>query len=76
MLIDSDTEIDSQNEELTLAIVPPFEKDDTQFDQDSDASDDLNQGLTHHLPRRLLHSKCCLNVFDKLLKIHQDPLTK
>ena len=35
MLIDSDTEIDSENEELTLAMVSPFEKVDTQSDKDS-----------------------------------------
>ena len=71
MLIDSDTEIDLENEKLTLAMVSPFEKADTQSDQDSDASDNLNERLTHHLPRRLLNYKCCLNVFDKPLKIYQ-----
>ena len=76
MLIDSDTEIDLENEELILAMVSPFEKADTQSDQDSNASDNLNERLTHHLPRRLLNSKCCLNVFDKPLKIHQDTPAK
>ena len=71
MLIDSDTEIDLENEKLILAMVSPFEKADTQSDQDSDASDNLNEKLTHHLPRRLLNSKFCLNVFDKPLKIYQ-----
>ena len=42
----------------------------------SNASNDLNERLTHHLPRHLLNSKCCLNVFDKSLKIHQDPPAK
>ena len=32
---------------------------------DSDASDDLNDGLVHHLPRRLLNSTCDSSLLDK-----------
>ena len=34
-------------------------------DMDSDASDDMNDGPVHHLPRRLLNSTCDSSLLDK-----------
>ena len=31
---------------------------------DSDASDDMNDGLVYHLPRRLLNSTCDSSLLD------------
>ena len=35
---------------------------------DSDASDDMNNGLVHHLPRHLLNSTCDSSLLDKANK--------
>ena len=32
---------------------------------DSDVSDDMNDGLVHHLPRRLLNLTCDSSLLDK-----------
>ena len=40
---------DSDDDEMTLAIIPPLEKACVDSNRDSDASDDLNEGLTYHL---------------------------
>ena len=41
--IDLVSNIDSDAEETTLVMIPPLERASTRSDQDSDASDDLNQ---------------------------------
>ena len=49
ILMDPDCDLwsktDSDNDEMTLAINPPFEKACVDSDRDSDASDDLNEVL-------------------------------
>ena len=63
---------DSDDDEMTLAIIPPLEKACVDSDRDSDASDDLNEGLTHHFPRRLLNSICSTNILSYNSKLsHQ-----
>ena len=39
-------------------MLPPIEKENAETDMDSDASDDMKDGLVHHLQRRLLNSTC------------------
>ena len=46
-------------------MLPPIEKANAETDMDSDASDDMNDVLVHHLPRRLLNSICDSNLLDK-----------
>ena len=46
-------------------MLPPTEKANAKTDMDSDASDDMNDGHVHHLPRRLLNSTCDLSLLDK-----------
>ena len=41
---------------------PPVERHGAVTDCDSDASDDMNDGLVHHLPRRSLNSQCETNM--------------
>ena len=41
-----------------LVMLPPIEKANAETDMDIDASDDMNDGLVHHLPRRLINSTC------------------
>ena len=48
-----------------LVMLSPIEKSDVETDMDSDASDDLNDGLVHHLPRRVLNSTCDSSLFEK-----------
>ena len=76
---------DSDDDEMTLAIISPLEKACVDSDRDSDASDDLNEGLTHYLPRRLLNSICSTNILSYNLKLlhqseqesqHEAPPTK
>ena len=66
ILMDPDCDLwsktDSDDDEMTLAIILPLKKACVDSDRDSDASDDLNEGLTHHLPRRLLNSICSTNI--------------
>ena len=50
---------------LELAMLPPRENADALSDQDSDASDDMNEGLVHHFTRRLLNSACSCNILDR-----------
>ena len=62
---------ESDDDEMTLAIIPPLEKACVDSVRDSDASDDLNEGLTH-LPRRLLNSICSTNILSYNSKLsHQ-----
>ena len=46
-------------------MLPPNEKAKAETYMDSNASDDLDDGLVHHLPRRLLNSSCELSLLDK-----------
>ena len=60
--IDLFSNIDSDAEETTLVMIRPLERASTQSDQDSDASDDLNEGHAYPLPKHLLNSACSLNI--------------
>ena len=46
-------------------MLPPIEKANAEADMDSDASDDMNDGLVHHLPKCLRNSTCDSNLLDK-----------
>ena len=87
--MDSDCDLwsktDSDDDEMTLAIILPLEKACVDSDRDSDASDDLNEGLTHHFPRRLLNSIFSTNILSYNSKLshkseqesqHEAPPTK
>ena len=50
----SDRESSSDEDDHDLAMLPPIEK----------ASDDMNDGLAHHLPRRSVNSTCELSLLD------------
>ena len=54
----SDIESSSDEDDHDLAMLPPIENANAETDMDSDASDDMNDGLVHHLPKRLLNSTC------------------
>ena len=41
------------DEEEEIVILPPIERAEAETDCDSDISDDENEGLVHHTPRRL-----------------------
>ena len=58
----SDMESSSDEDDHDLAMLPPIGKANAETDMDSDPSDD---GLVHHLPRRLLNSTCDLSLLDK-----------
>ena len=45
---------DSEEVEFEVTILPPTVRADAETDCDSDASDDQNEGLIHHLPRHLI----------------------
>ena len=49
-------------------MLPPIEKANAETDMDSDASDDMNDGLVYHLPRRLLNSTCDSSLLGKGIK--------
>ena len=61
----SDIEISLDEEDSELAMLPPIEKVNAETDMDSDALDDMNNGLVHHLWRCLLNSACGVSLFDK-----------
>ena len=46
-------------------MLPPIEKANAEIDMNNDESDDINDGLVHHLPRRLLNSICDPSLLDK-----------
>ena len=52
----------SDEEDGKVIMFPPVEQHDAVTDCDSDASDDMNDGLVHHLPRRLQNSHCETNM--------------
>ena len=51
----SDMESSSDEEDHDLAVLPPIEKANAETDIESDASDDMNDDLVHHLRRCLLN---------------------
>ena len=53
--------VDSDEEE-EIVILPPIERAEAETDCDSDISDDENEGLAHHMPRRLLTAPCSTNT--------------
>ena len=55
----------SDEDHHDLAILPSIEKANAEIDMDSGVSDDTNDGLAHHLPRRLLNSTCDSSLLDK-----------
>ena len=61
----SDIESSSDGDDQDLAMLPQIEKADAETDMHSDESDDMNDGLVHHLPRRLLNSTCDSSLLDK-----------
>ena len=61
----SDIESSSNEDDHDLVILPPIEKLNVETDMDGDASDDMNDGLVHRLPRRLLNSTCDSSLLDK-----------
>ena len=65
MMLLTSLESSSDEDDPDLAMPPLIEKANAETDMDSDASDDMNDGLVHHLPRRLLNSTCDLSLLDK-----------
>ena len=61
----SDIESSSDEGNQDLAILPVTEKWNAETDKKSDASDDMNDGLVHHLQRCLLNSTCDSRLLDK-----------
>ena len=61
----SDIESSADEDEFDLAMPPPIEKGNAETEMGCDASDDMNDGLVHHFPRRLLNSTCDSSLLDK-----------
>ena len=61
----SDIKSSSDEDNHDLAMLPPIEKANAGTDMDSNASGDMNDGLVHHLPRRLLNSTSDSSLLDK-----------
>ena len=61
----SDVERSSNEDEHDLFTLPPVKKANSETDIGSDASDDMKDGVVHHLSRRLLNSTCDSNLLDK-----------
>ena len=53
--------VDSDEEE-EIVILPPTERAEEKNGCESDISDDENEGLAHHMPRRLLTAPCSTNT--------------
>ena len=70
---DEDLDVDS-DEEQELILLPPIERPEADTDCDSDASDDENEGLVHHLPARLLSAPCSTNMLDNSIEKSGDEL--
>ena len=51
----SDIESSLDEDDHDLAMLFPIGKTNAETGMDSDVSDDVNDGLVHHLPRRLLN---------------------
>ena len=58
--------VDSHEEE-EIVMLPPIERAEAKTDCNSDISDDENEGLAHHMPRRLLTVPCSLNTIKQNL---------
>ena len=58
--------VTNSDEEETV-ILPPIERAEAETDCDSDISDDENEGLAHHMPRRLLNAPCSTNTVNQNL---------
>ena len=76
MNIEDNSDIESSSDDLVM--LPPIEKANAETDTDSDASDDMNDGFVHHLPRSLLNSTCdsiCLTkkMNRKICATHSTP---
>ena len=52
----SDIESSSDEDDHDLVMPPPIKKASFETDMEIDVSDDMNDGLLHHLPRHLLNS--------------------
>ena len=61
----SDVERSSNEDEHDLFTLPPVKKANSQTDIGSDASDDMKDGVVHHLSRCLLNSTCDSSLLDK-----------
>ena len=53
--------VDSGEEE-EIVISPPIQRVEAKTDCNSDISDDENEGVAHHMPRRLLVAPCSTNT--------------
>ena len=62
---DSDIDSSSDEDDHDVDMLPPTEKANAETDMDRGASGDMNDGLAHHLPRRLLNSTCDSSLLDK-----------
>ena len=58
--------VDSHEEE-EIVMLPPIERAEAETDCNSDISDDENEGLAHHMPRRLLTVPCSSNTIKQNL---------
>ena len=65
MNTENNSDIESSSDKDDLAMLPPIEKANAETDMDSDASDDMNDGLVHHFLRHLLNSTCDSSLLDK-----------
>ena len=61
----SDIESSSNKDDHDMAMLPPSEIANAETDMDSDGSDDMNDGLVHHLPRPLLNSSWYSSLLNK-----------
>ena len=61
----SDLESSSDEHDHDLAMLPPIKNVNAETDMDSDAWDDMNDGLVHDFPKRLLNSTCDSTLLDK-----------
>ena len=50
------------SDEEETVILPAIERSEAETDYDSDISDEENEGLAHHMPRRLLTAPCSTNT--------------
>ena len=53
--------------EEEIVILPPTERAAAKIDCESDISDEENEGLAHHMPRRLLTVPCSTNTLKQNL---------
>ena len=58
--------VDSDEEEDNV-MLPPIERGEAETNCDNDISDDENEGLAHHMPRRLLTAPCSTNTVKQIL---------